>query len=458
MKNLILIPLIFLNSISFSQNIFMQLENLFNELESQNDFNGNILIADKGESIFIKNYGVENEEHNTMLSNQSIFCLASITKQFTATGIVILKNIGKINYTDKLTKYYPELKHYGNITIHNLLTHTGGIPDYMSFMDEFWDKNKIATNNDVIRVLIKHNPKSHFQPNDKYEYSNTGYMLLASIIEKVSGITFSDFLRKYIFELVGMENTFIHSRRLNPKKMSNLTIGYSYSDSLNRRITPDEFGKDFFITYLDGTYGAGRLFSTTEDLLKWDRILYTERILSNADKKKMFSNYQLNDNKITDYGYGWMLEKNHEFGKIIYHSGRWGGYITYFERHLESDKTIIILQNMETDKTLVPIDRIRNIIYNKVKEVPIDILKQYAGKYLTTSGTSKEVFLENGKLYVSMSPTVKLELIPTSITKFIVEGFSPTVSYEFLKDDLGIVSGYRIKQEGTKLDQTLKKE
>lgn len=457
MKNSLLIFFILLSNISFSQNKFLQLENLFNELKSQNDFNGNVLIAENGKSIFKKSYGIEDKKNNAILSNQSVFCLGSITKQFTATAIVLLQNESKLNYNDKLIKYFPELEFYGDVTIHNLLTHTSGLPDYMSFMNEFWDKKKIATNKDVIEILINYNPKSHFQPNEKWEYSNTGYMLLASIVEKISKKTFDNFLQKNIFNPLEMNNTFIHSRRLNPKKIENLTIGYSL-DSLQKKITPDNFGKDFFITYLDGIYGGGRLFSTTEDLLKWDRALYSESLLSNSDKEKMFSDYVTNNKEKTNYGYGWMLEDNSEFGKIIYHGGRWGGYITYFERHLESDKTIIILQNMETDKTTVPIDKIRSIVYNKVKEVPIEVLKKYAGKYMTKNGVSKEVLLINKKLYVPMSPSVKLELIPTSQSKFIIDGFSPTVSYEFLKDDLENVLSYRIIQEGTKLDQIVKKE
>lgn len=457
MKKLLLIFLVHFSTISFSQNKFIQLENLFNELTKNNDFNGNVLIAENGKPIFNKSYGIENEKANTTLSNQSIFCLASVTKQFTATAIVLLNKKGQIDYNDKLIKYFPELEFYNEVTIHNLLTHTSGLADYENIMDKYWDKTKIATNKDVIDLLVKHAPKSKFKPNEEFEYSNINYMLLASIVEKISHQNFDTFLQKNIFKPLGMSNTFIYQKRYNPRDIQNMTIGYSL-DSLQHRITPDDFGKEFFITYLDGLYGGGRLFSTAEDLLKWDRALYSNQILTNSDKEKVFSNNLINNNKKTNYGYGWMIDNNTEYGKIAYHGGRWGGYITYIERHLKNDKTIIILQNMETDKTRVPIDRIRNILYNKLKEVTLEILKEYEGEYVTKSGKTKKIILENNKLYVPMNPSVKLELLAVSENKFIVDGFSPTVSYEFLRDNTGRVISYRVVQEGTELDEIVKKK
>lgn len=456
MKMSLIMFLMVLCNASFSQKKFIQLENLFNELKKNNDFNGNVLVAENGNPIFNKSYGIENEKRNTKLSSQSIFCLASITKQFTSTAIILLNKQGKINFNDKLKEYFPELEFYSDVTIHNLLTHTSGLPDYEHLMSEYWDKRKIATNKDVIDVLIKYKPKNKLNPNEKFEYCNTNYMLLASIVEKISNQKFDDFLQKNIFKPLKMSNTFIFQRRYKPRDIENMTIGYSL-DSLQRKITPDDFGEDFFIVYLDGLYGGGRLFSTTEDLLKWDRALYSESILSNSDKEKVFSNNIINNRENTNYGYGWMIDHNSEYGKIVYHSGRWGGYITYIERHLKSDKTIIILQNMETEKTLVPISRVRDIIYDKLKNVSLEILKEYRGEYLTKDGKTKRILMENGKLYIPMNPSVKLELLPTSENKFIVDGFSPTVSYEFLRNATGNVTSYRVVQEETQLDQIVKK-
>ena len=458
MRKLIYFIVIIVSISTYGQDRYIQLNELFSKLQTNNDFNGNVLVAENGKPIFKKSYGVENEEKNIKLSSRSIFNLASITKQFTATSIVILKNKGKISYDDKLEKYFPKLSFYEGITIRNLINHTSGLPDYSKSMDEHWNKSKIADNKDVIKTLEQYKPKKHFEPNEKWEYSNTGYLLLASIIEKVSNQSFNVFLQENIFKPLEMNNTFIHCRRLNPKKIKHLTVGYSFDDQDNY-ITPDDFGDDFFITYLDGIYGDGNVFSTTEDLLKWDKALRSGTIVSNSDKSMMFFNSELKSCEKTNYGFGWFIENDEEYGKILYHGGRWGGYITYIERHLDSNKTVIILQNLETEKTTIPTIEIRNIMYNKVKNISIEVLKKYAGLYKTKSGSKKKVILKKDKLYVPnpMSENINLELIPVSTNKFVVSKFSPAVSYEFLLNNKDKVTGYRVKQKGESLNQIVDK-
>ena len=458
MRKLLFLIIALINISIYSQDRYIQLDELFSKLQINNDFNGNVLVAENGKPIFKKSYGVENEEKNIKLSSRSIFNLASITKQFTATSIVILKNKGKISYDDKLEKYFPKLSFYEGITIRNLINHTSGLPDYSKSMDEHWNKSKIADNKDVIKTLEQYKPKKHFEPNEKWEYSNTGYLLLASIIEKVSNQSFNAFLQENIFKPLEMNNTFIHCRRLNPKKIEHLTVGYSLDDQ-GKYITPDDFGNDFFITYLDGLYGAGRLFSTTEDLLKWDIALRSEVIVSSSNKLMMFFDSELKDCEKTNYGFGWFIEHDEEYGKILHHGGRWGGYISHIERHLDSNKTVIILQNLETEKTTVPVIEMRNIIYNKVKNISIEILEKYAGSYETASGTKKKVILKKDKLYVPnpMSEKMNLELIPVSTNKFVVNNFSPAVSYEFLLNNENKVTGYRVKQKEENLNQIVDK-
>ena len=146
-----------------------------------------------------------------------------------AMAIMILKERGKLNLDDDISKFIPTLSSYKGITVRNLLNHTGGLPDYMELMDSLFDKSKIATNKDIIDLFSKHNPQILFEPNTKYEYSNTGYALLASIIEKASGLSFADFLNKSIFNPLQMKNTFVYTRRLSPKKISNYAFGYVYS-------------------------------------------------------------------------------------------------------------------------------------------------------------------------------------------------------------------------------------
>jgi len=163
-------------NLTFGQSAqYKQLDSLFNALFKQKMFNGNVLIADKGKMIFEKSYGLANEKTGQKINHQTIFELASVSKQFTAMGIVLLEKQGKLNYDDKISKYIPELAFYGNISIRNLLNHTGGLPDYMEIFEEKWDKTKFATNQDIVDVFAKYRPKVIFQPGEKYQYSDTGY-------------------------------------------------------------------------------------------------------------------------------------------------------------------------------------------------------------------------------------------------------------------------------------------
>lgn len=194
-------------------------------------------------------------------------------------AIVMLKEKGKLNYDDKMSKYIPELSNYKNITIRNLLNHTGGLPDYMELLDSLFDKRKIATNKDIIALFAKHNPKVLFEPNTKWEYSNTGYAFLASIIEKVTSMSFGEYLDKVIFKPLEMKNTFVYTRRYAPKKISNYAYGYVYSDSLKKYYLPDELTETKMVVWLDGIVGDGTVNSTVNDLLKWDRALYTDKLV-----------------------------------------------------------------------------------------------------------------------------------------------------------------------------------
>ncbi|MCD8410819.1 serine hydrolase domain-containing protein [Tenacibaculum finnmarkense] len=439
----------------------IKLDTLFSELFQNGAFNGNVLVAEKGNVVFQKSYGLSNEKSKEKLNEQTIFELASVSKQFTAMGIVQLVKNGELSYDDLISEYIPELNKYENITIKNLLTHTGGLSDYMALSEDNWDKTKIATNDDMINLFKKIEPKKKFEPNDKWDYSNTGYLILATIIERVSELPFEQYLNENVFKPLKMENTFIYRRRFQPKEVKNYAEGYIYSDSLKRKILPDELGKEYYSVYLDGIVGDGMVNSNVTDLLKWDRALYVNSIINEKDRKMIFSSYKTKDNSETDYGFGWMIDSTKIYGKIVSHSGGWAGYRTYIERDLDNDKTIIILQNNSTSKTEMPIKNTRRILYNQKVEKPIkldnSILKIYAGKYLNSKQREKEIRFENDKLYVVMSPDFKMELIPVSKTKFIVDGYSPEVTYTFIIDKNGEVEKYRVQQESQGIDKEAKR-
>jgi CubicO group peptidase (beta-lactamase class C family) len=463
MKKYLILGSIFFTTFSiYGQSNEKKLDSLFSKLYSQKKFNGNILVAEKGKVVYQNSFGLANEETKENLTENSIFELASVSKQFTAMGIVILKEKEKLSYSDPIGKYIPELSFYKNVTIRNLLQHTSGLPDYMELLDsllidESWDsKTKIATNNDIVATFAKYKPKLSFQPNSKWEYSNTGYALLASIIEKASGLTYAEFLKKSIFLPLKMNNSFVYCRRLSPRKLENYAFGYVYSDSLKRNILPDSIQRlDLMVYCLDGIVGDGTVNSTMGDLLKWDRALYTSNLVSQNSLNEIFSSGFLNNKKNTDYGFGWSLENSKDFGKIVKHSGSWPGYKTYIERHLKNDKTIIFLENNDNPKISNPISDIRNIVYDVKQTNSVEVtqttLKSYAGMYYTEKGGEKEFIIEDGELFIIINPQVKLRLQSLTQTKFKVVGFTPTVEVEFFIEN-GKVTKHIATQEGRKIE------
>ncbi|MFM8851238.1 MAG: serine hydrolase domain-containing protein, partial [Cytophagales bacterium] len=234
-----------------------RIDSLFNSFQVTGQFNGNVLIVERGKPVYQKSFGVANEQSKEKMNRNSIDELTSCAKQFTAMAIVQLKEQGKLNYDDAIDAYFPELKIYHMVTVRHLLNHTSGMPDYMQLMDSVWDKSKIATNNDVVQLLAAHHPKLLFKPNIKFEYGNTGYVLLASIIEKLSRLPYATYLEKIFFRPLKMSNTFVVNRRYAPKNFTNDASEYVYDFSSNRFVLTDNYSPIKTVIWLDGIVGDG---------------------------------------------------------------------------------------------------------------------------------------------------------------------------------------------------------
>lgn len=403
----------------------------------EGSFNGNVLVAEKGKEIFSKSYGYAEEPAKRKLDRNSIFELASCSKQFTAAGIALLQQQGKLSYDDLLAKWIPEIGIYKGVTIRHLLYHTSGLPDYMDLMDSLWDRRRIANNKDMIRILVQAHPEPGFEPGVKMEYSNTGYALLASVIEAVSGQTYAAFLDKHIFQPLQMKNSFSYSRRLKPRRLDNYALGYVYSDSLRRRILPDSL-QDYVQVYcLDGITGDGSVNSTLDDLLKWDRALYSGSLFTPASRELLFTSGKLNDGTETGYGFGWMLRTDPGIGRLAAHSGGWPGYTAYIERELDQDKTIILLQNLDHGE--IPSRTIRDILQNKplavkkqYKEITLSeqVLAAYTGTYQLAPEFLITISLENGYLMAQATGQQKLTLYPETDTSFFLKVVDAQVSFQ----------------------------
>ena len=311
------------------------------EKSKQEDFSGVVLVAQDGKILVEKAIGMRSFETQIPLKTKDIFELASVSKQFTAMMVMMCKEKGMLGFDDPVSKYLDIP--YSGITIRNLLTHTSGLPDYQAIMDEHWDKSKVAGNPDILEYLRKYQPPMLSAPGEKYEYSNTGYILLASIVEKASGRDFIELTREWIFKPLGMKYTDI--RTLEEKAaVTNFAAGH-LKDSLGNYINANKFHSSDYTVWLGNRKGPGRVSSNAQDLLIWDQALYSGNLVSEETLSEAFTPQKLNDGTRSYYGFGWDLEPKSPFGKMVSHTGDNPGYKTIIVRYVEENKTIIILNN-----------------------------------------------------------------------------------------------------------------
>ena len=302
-----------------------------------------LLIAENGDVKLHKARGFKNFETKIPLEKNDIFELASVSKQFTATAIMMLEQEGKLNYDDELVQHLPQLPYKG-ITIRQMLHHISGLPDYMVLFSEHWDKSKVAGNKEILEYLVKYHPPVLFKAGEKYAYSNTGYVLLASIVEAVSGEDFITYLENNVFNPAGLSQTAIRTKD-EKLKMDNFARGFIYDVEKNKYLAADSFPYTDYGTYLGDRKGPGRVSSNATDLLKWDQYLKKGNILNDSTLKFAYSPSTLNDGSQYPYGFGWSVASSSEFGKVVRHNGSNPGYKTTFIRFLDQDKTIILLCN-----------------------------------------------------------------------------------------------------------------
>lgn len=308
-------------------------------------FNG-CVMATAGDSVIYKQcYGYSDFTTKSELNDSSMFLLASVSKQFTAFAIMLLQEQGKLNYSDKVTTYIPGFP-FSDISIENLLTHTSGLPDYMQLLDKHWDKSKIATNADIEMLLAKHTPKPYFKPNEAFDYSNTGYIILSLTIEKASGMTYGAFLKENIFDVLEMNNTVVYARRVEEKPLENYAYGYVYDYATQTYILPDSSKNYNYVSYMDGITGDDGVSSSISDLAIWHKkVLQEGNLVSKENFLKARSPHVLNNGEKTQYGFGLMVQEGPSTENLLYHSGNWPGYYTMLMHFPHQNKSISILSN-----------------------------------------------------------------------------------------------------------------
>lgn len=338
-----------------AQNKSEELDKLMTQAHANGVFNGSVLVAENGKVIYRKAFGYANREIKQLLKPEFCFDLASVSKQFTAMGIMILKERKKLSYDDKITKYFPEFPAYGkDITIRNLLNNTSGMPLYQPFAT----KNNLS--NAEILKTIEEREVLDANIGERYVYNNAGYVMLGLIIEKVSKMSLAEFLKENIFKPLKMKNTLVGD---TPKiDLKNRALGYSVIGELD----------DYAVSHT----GSTSMFSNVDDLFLWDQALYTEKLVSKKTIEEAFTPAVLNNGSLSNYGFGWFLTPEK---KSVNHSGSDFGYRAFIMRNLDKKQTYIWLTNAGN---AIPKDimnvAIENILASKPYEIPkITVISEF---------------------------------------------------------------------------------
>ena len=312
---------------SYSQSKFSSVDKELIKLNNERFFSGSVLVAKNGKVLYQKYVGYADLEHAVPIGPDTKFELASISKIFTAVLILQLVKTGKINLDAKVSEYIPEFtkSDSAQITIHNLLSHTSGIQDFVGLNCDFtsW------TSKQFLEGLQK--TPINFKAGTQFQYASSTYILLRVIIEKVTGETYEDNLREHIFKIAGMTNSgIIHNHQIIvDRALGYVNTGEDYQNAL------PVANPEIFI-------GASSIYSTTEDLLKFDQTLYTDKLLQQNEKDLMYTIVQ------PPYGYGWFISEDSVKGKVVSHGGDIFGYTTLIERRLKNGVAIIILGNLQS--------------------------------------------------------------------------------------------------------------
>lgn len=307
-------------------------DSLFNDVARRKGFNGNVLVGVQGSVVYKNSFGYSDLRTREPLNIKSVFQIASVSKQFTAVAIMMLHERGLLDYSDTVQKFLPEFP-YKNITIRQLLAHRSGLPNYMYFSEKYWKrKGEYLTNELLLEQMVQYKPRPEFLPDRRYKYSNTGYAMLALIVQRISGLPFDEFMEQNIFRPIGMTSTFVYNP-FSRRTMEYETKGYNR----NRRKAP--------IDFLDGVTGDKGIHTTVEDMFLWDQALYTDRIVKQSTLEEAFTPASYDWKRDNNYGFGFRLDTLSDGSRIVYHGGWWRGYNSLFVRRLHDHTTIIILCN-----------------------------------------------------------------------------------------------------------------
>jgi CubicO group peptidase (beta-lactamase class C family) len=322
-----------------------QIDAIFSSLKSNNAPGAAVLVVRNGRTVFRHGYGVTDLHTRHKIDAHTNFRLASFTKQFTAACIMLLARDGKLHYDDHLTDFFPEFPAYGkSITVRNLLNHTSGLPDYEDILMKQYEDTPPERVPQILDAgvlkLLEAQTSGKFTAGSKWDYSNSGYAVLAMIVKKVSGKPFGQFLQERIFTPLRMKHTLAYEKAKN--EVPHRAYGYSKEDGAWRETDQSP---------TSAVLGDGGIYSSLDDLAKWDRALRNHTLLSEAEMQPALTAVSPADGpaktpegQTLSYGFGWFLDP-HAGNRRMFHNGSTIGFRTTIQRFPDDNLTIIVLAN-----------------------------------------------------------------------------------------------------------------
>lgn len=383
-----------------------------------NQFCGAILIAKNGQIVANKGYGYANYAFKIENTPQTKFRIGSLTKGFTAVAIMQLVENKKLKLDDKLIKFIPDYPRGEEITIQHLLNMTSGIPNHTE-LDDFNKERRVYQHSILETIETFKSKPLEFNPGEQFQYSNSNYILLGLIIEQVAEMSYAEYVAQNIFKPLEMENS---GYEIPEKIIENMARGYGLK---NDEIINAKY-RD-----MSNAHASGALYSTVEDLYKWDRALYGEKLISKESMELMFTPVEAN------YGFGWGIVNVFDH-KIIAHSGEIDGFASNISRFVDDDICIIILSNFEH----IPMNRINidliSMVFGRKYAIPevvkvIDlsesVMQDYVGKYEYNANLTFDISYAEGILHCQLTGQPKFELAPISNTEFILRAVNAKILF-----------------------------
>ena len=381
-----------------------------------------VIVTRDGRTLYRNAFGLADVEKKTPLKPDDVFRIGSLTKQFTAVATLILADQGKLNVNDPVTKHLTDYPKTGDaVTIEHLLTHTSGVPSYTNSPEYEANMSKVVTVNEMI-ARFKDQPLK-FAPGSRWEYSNSGYFLLGAIIERVSGMSYADFVAKTIFDPLGMKDSAYEGFERSGKKRAE---GYSNKT----QIAPP--------LHMSQPYAAGSLLSTVDDLAKWDAAITAGKLLKPETWKRTFAPYTLTDGSKTVYGFGWEIRKLQGQDSMA-HSGGINGFVSYGVHVPASKVYVAMLFNRMGGGGASPAylsEKIAAIAmgkpYRDLKAITLDnaALDKHIGIYKLDEKTNRIVTREGNQLFIQRTGGGKGPIMPASAKEFFLANSFTTLMFE----------------------------